>query len=692
MAGAGATRFGSDADITGGISAGTVTVVGTLGASITGGTVSAGALSASSVTGGTNTITGTATITTVNGGTTSVAGVATITTVSSGTLNLTGATAGIGTLNGGTINLGTTALTVNDGTFGGLLAGATGSLLKATSGTLTLSGANTFGGGTTISAGTLTLGNAAALGTGAVTVASGATRNLNSLGVSNAITVASGGTVEGGPTTASVTTSGPSAVINTVLTGGGGLTKADGGELTLTTPNFFTGAVTANTAGAVIKAAFLSDTSSSLGASTLTNPANLLLGSGATLEFTGTSSAVTSRSFTIGGSAGISATGTGTLEFTSASQIATTGTAPALTLSANNSGTNRFAASLAEGNTALATLAINGTGVWVIGTGANRFKNDIRIEAATGATIGLENASLPSGATLAVANNATVRWESGNTTGVKLEVAAGTTAKLDLGANNVVFSTAPVVTGTGSTTLEKQGSGTLRIAEGVSAPTVNVTLPANSGLLAVNGTIGSVTLASGSKLGGSGAVASATLVSGAILSPGNSPGMFTVGDLALPGGSYYDWQVQDATNHDTGYDKLTVTGNLDLTGASPTNRVILRIASLLGNGDGTALGNPLNFGPPGGASSIRTFQFGQVGGVLLNSGQNISDVFEINVSGFTYTDGSSSNAALWSIAWNQGSGAITLTAVPEPSTYGFGLGALALAAAAIRRRKRQAKA
>ena len=692
LAGAGATRFGSDADITGGISAGTVTVVGTLGASITGGTVSAGALSASSVTGGTNTITGTATITTVNGGTTSVAGVATITTVSSGTLNLTGATAGIGTLNGGTINLGTTALTVNDGTFGGLLAGATGSLLKATSGTLTLSGANTFGGGTTISAGTLTLGNAAALGTGAVTVASGATLNLNSLGVSNAITVASGGTVEGGPTTASVTTSGPSAVINTVLTGGGGLTKADGGELTLTTPNFFTGAVTANTAGAVIKAAFLSDTSSSLGASTLTNPANLLLGSGATLEFTGTSSAVTSRSFTIGGSAGISATGTGTLEFTSASQIATTGTAPALTLSANNSGTNRFAASLAEGNTALATLAINGTGVWVIGTGANRFKNDIRIEAATGATIGLENASLPSGATLAVANNATVRWESGNTTGVKLEVAAGTTAKLDLGANNVVFSTAPVVTGTGSTTLEKQGSGTLRIAEGVSAPTVNVTLPANSGLLAVNGTIGSVTLASGSKLGGSGAVASATLVSGAILSPGNSPGMFTVGDLALPGGSYYDWQVQDATNHDTGYDKLTVTGNLDLTGASPTNRVILRIASLLGNGDGTALGNPLNFGPPGGASSIRTFQFGQVGGVLLNSGQNISDVFEINVSGFTYTDGSSSNAALWSIAWNQGSGAITLTAVPEPSTYGFGLGALALAAAAIRRRKRQAKA
>jgi hypothetical protein len=416
-----------------------------------------------------------------------------------------------------------------------------------------------------------------------------------------------------------------------------------------------------------------------------------VLGSGAKLEFTGASSAVTSRSFTIGGSAGISATGTGTLEFTSASQIATTGAEPALTLTANNSGTNRFAASLAAGSTPLANLAVDGTGVWVIGTGANRFKSDVRISAGDNVTIGLEQSSLPSSATLAVGNNATLRWEAGNTTPVNLEVAAGATAKLDLGANTVVFTSAPVVTGSGSTTLEKQGSGTLRIANGVSAPSVNVTLPANSGLLSVNGTIGNVTLAAGSRLGGSGTVTSATLVSGAVLAPGNSPGMFTAGNLVMPGGSIYDWQVQDATNHTTGYDKLSVTGNLDLRGASSGNRVRIRISSLQGNGDGIALGEPLNFGAPNGVSSIRSFQFGQVGGVLLNDGVNISDVFSFEFSGFTYTGGGSSSAALWSIDWNQGNGAITLTAVPEPSTYGFGLGALALAAAAIRRRKRQAK-
>jgi autotransporter-associated beta strand protein len=767
LAGAGLTRFGSDADITAGVSEGNVTVVGALGANITGGTVTAGSiagnvsagtvsaatltgnvsggavtltglltgnvtagtvsvgsmtgdvgssvtvsaalngvitagtnsigsLTSASVTGGTNTITGAANVTTINGGTTTVTGVATITTLSSGTLNLNGATSSIGTLTDGTITLGnTTALTAHDGTFAGLLAGG-GSLIKASSGMLTINGANTFTGGTTINAGTLTIGNVAALGTGTITVASGGTLNLDGRVVSNAISVLGTGLVTGGPD-AATTPIGGTTEITTILTGTGGLEKTDGGALTLSTPNFFTGAVEANVAGAVIKAAFLDDASSSLGASTLTDPANLVLGSGAKLEFTGASSAVTSRSFTIGGSAGISATGTGTLEFTSASQIATTGAEPALTLTANNSGTNRFAASLAAGSTPLANLAVDGTGVWVIGTGANRFKSDVRISAGDNVTIGLEQSSLPSSATLAVGNNATLRWEAGNTTPVNLEVAAGTTAKLDLGANTVVFTSAPVVTGTGSTTLEKQGSGTLRIANGVSAPTVNVTLPANSGLLSVNGTIGNVTLASGSRLGGSGTVTTATLVSGAILAPGNSTATLRATTVVMPGGSILDWQVQNATgNAGTGYDTLVISGSLDLTGANSSNRVILRIGSLLGNGDGNTPGNPLNFGAPNGVGSIRNFQFASVqagsSGVLLGNGLNISDVFEFNVNGFTYSDGTSSNASLWSIDWNQTNGAITLTAVPEPSTYGFGLGALALAAAAIRRRKRQAKA
>ena len=806
LAGAGKTRFGSDADVLGGISAGTVTVVGALGANITGGTVMAGSLAgavsggnvtvtnlltggvsagtvtagsltgditggavtvtgaltgnvtagtvsagsmagnvgssvtisgllngeitagtnslgsltSASVTGGTNTITGAATVTTVNGGTTTVGGVATVTTLTTGTLtfngasgsigtltdgtfNLNGAAATVGTLTAGTINLAaSTALTVNEGTFGGSLAGS-GSLIKATTGILTLTGPNlSFTGTTTISLGELIIQSETSLGNGAITVASGAILDLNNKGVTNAITVATGGTIKNGPTAASAEVvaalSGTNS-IDTVLTGTTGLAKDGSGELSLTTPNFFTGAVTANTAGAVIKAAFLSDASSSLGASDLSVPSNLTLGSGAKLEFNGSANTSTTRSFTIGGTAGIAATGAGTLEFTSTSNFATTGDTPGLTLSASNAaaGENRFASSLAVGSNPLANLAIDGTGKWVLGGSANRFKGDIRVDVGGGGTLGFESGSLGMGSTYAssdivVANGSTLAWSgSGNTDDIsaRLQVPANAIAKLDLGANNVTFATAPDM-GAGAS-LQKQGTGTLNVS--FSAPTLNVAV--SSGTLSVNGTLGAITLTDGATLGGAGTIVSANVGNGAILSPGNSPGTLNATSLTFVGGSYFDWQVQDATDLTNGFDKINLSGSLDLTGASASNRVKFRITSLLGNGNGTTLGEPLNFAAPGVAAQPTVFQFGTVAaggsGVLLNSGLNISDVFEIDVTGFKYSDGSSSNAGLWSIDWDGGT-SITLTAVPEPSTYGFAMGALALAAAAIRRRKRQAKA
>ena len=90
----------------------------------------------------------------------------------------------------------------------------------------------------------------------------------------------------------------------------------------------------------------------------------------------------------------------------------------------------------------------------------------------------------------------------------------------------------------------------------------------------------------------------------------------------------------------------------------------------------------------GRAGIVDDIALATVGGLQLNAGTtNISDVFTFDLSQFTYSDGSASNAGLWSIDYN--AGIVTLTAVPEPSTYGFGLGALALAAAAIRRRRKQ---
>ena len=575
-----------------------------------------------------------------------------------------------------------------------------GSLTMNGTGTLLLSVANTFA-GATINNGTIKIGHNGSLGSGTVNVGASGTLDLNNQTVSNTIVLANGAVLTGGTFTASTlpTTTG---TLDVVLEGDGvTLAKADTGRLELTGENTYTGATSVTGGGTIAIADFGNGTAASpLGITSLSDPTKLVLSSGSTLEFNGGTSTSTARSFTIGGSAGIAATGAGTLEFTSASQLATSGAAPALTLTANNAGTNRFAASLVDGNTGLATLAINGTGIWVIGTGANRFKNDVRIEAAAGATIGLENASLPSGATLAVANNATIRWEAGNATGVKLEIAAGTAAKLNLGSNNVVFSNAPVVaSGSGTTAnFEKQGSGTLTIGASVNAGAVNFTLPENAGMLSVGtgGSIGNVSLATGSRLGGSGTVGAVTAAAGSTIAPGNSPGVMTAASMTIAGNTTFLWEVQDAQAGPGvgGYDKMVISGSLDLTGASAINKITLKINSL--TADGVTIGNALNFDPPGIATQPTVFQFASVqtgsSGVLLGSGLNISDVFQFDLSQFTYTGGATSNAGLWSIDWNQTSGAITLTAVPEPSTYGFGLGALALAAAAIRRRKRQAKA
>jgi MYXO-CTERM domain-containing protein len=216
----------------------------------------------------------------------------------------------------------------------------------------------------------------------------------------------------------------------------------------------------------------------------------------------------------------------------------------------------------------------------------------------------------------------------------------------------------------------------------------NLQVEVNRGLLSFTGTNANatVTVNNGGTLGGSATLGAVSVNNGGALSPGASPGVFTSSSLSLAGGSIIHWQVSDAFGAaGSGYDQLAVTGSLDLRGASSANKIVLKISSLTAQ---DANGEPLNFGAPNGVSSIRTFQFGQVGNVLLNNGENISDVFAFDVSDFTYTGGAASNAGLWSISWD-GAGAITLTAVPEPSTYGLGLGALALAAAALRRRRRQ---
>ena len=150
---------------------------------------------------------------------------------------------------------------------------------KVGANTLTLTGTNSYTGGTTLNAGTLNINADAALGatngpltfTGSSTLQAGAAIDLNS---ARGITISSG-------VAATLGTQGYGMEIDGVITGPGSLTKAGSGTLTLTAANTYVGGTTLS--GGLLNVAALNDTPSS----NLLADSQLTLGGG-TLQYTGT--------------------------------------------------------------------------------------------------------------------------------------------------------------------------------------------------------------------------------------------------------------------------------------------------------------------------------------------------------------------------------------------------------------------
>lgn len=175
---------------------------------------------------------------TLQAGATGAFSAASAVTVSSGaTLDLNDFDHSLSALAGaGTVDLGSAALTLGNNdtsnSFSGVIQGS-GRLIKNGMGNLTLSGASTYQGGTTLNGGTLTVEHETALGTGELTVDGNATLDTNSLELDNDVTINGG--------TQLTLTSDYNLSLHGVLAGNGSLTKNGAYNLQLSGTNTFSG-------------------------------------------------------------------------------------------------------------------------------------------------------------------------------------------------------------------------------------------------------------------------------------------------------------------------------------------------------------------------------------------------------------------------------------------------------------------
>ena len=253
---------------------------------------------------GANTYTG---ATNVNGGTlrlsatNRIADTSAVTVASGATFDLNNFADTVGSLAGaGNVTLGSATLTAGGNgsstTYSGVMSG-TGGLTKAGAGAMTLSGANTYTGATTINAGTLRAsGGSAIADTSAVTLANvaGATLDLaNDETIGNLSTGgATGGNITLNANTLTVNEAG-TTTYSGAISGTGGLIKQGAGALTLSGANTYSGQTRVN-------------------AGTLAAGANNVFGDSTNLVVNGGTLSLTTRSDTVAGVQLLSGSITGT--------------------------------------------------------------------------------------------------------------------------------------------------------------------------------------------------------------------------------------------------------------------------------------------------------------------------------------------------------------------------------------------
>ena len=664
-----------------------VTVNGLLNFASGGGTETIGSLDGSGtvssfVAGSYSLVVGGSTSTTFSGVINNGSGVIGLTKSGTGTLTL----AGPNSYSGGTIVsagqlVGTTAslqgaITNNasvafdqatTGNYSSVMSGS-GSLTKLGAGTVKITGSNSYSGGTTVTSGTVELsagvsfgGSAAGLGTGAVSIASGA-QVTYWLSMSTSNTIA-----------------------NAFSLSGGTLHSEDGS-------NNFTGLFTLASGASTISSRY-EDTIRLSGG--LTGSGDVLftqaggLGTGPTFVLSGTGS--NTGTVRVSGSANGIATKL-QLANVNALQSATLDMATGdlgtveFTVAGNNTyslGGLQGARNLAVGSNSLSVGGNNqsttysgdlsASGLFTkVGSGALTLSGSNSAAAGVAVNAG----TLGLGSANAIGSTGTISFGGGylqfsasNTTdySARFSNAANQQYRIDTNGQTVTLASA-LASSSGS--LTKNGVGTLILTatSGFTGATA-----VDGGRLLVNGQLGNTAVAvnASGMLGGSGTIlGDVTINSSGTLSPGNSPGVLTVGSLSLSDGST---TLMEITGTAAGlYDQIVGTGTGSLTYGGNLDLVMSGSYA-----DGTTFHLFSNFSSP----SIG--DFAAVG--LDATGE---------YAGLTFSD-SDHVGGIWTSSWTTNhqrlvfsTGTGDLVVVPEPSTYAMALAGLACGGWQMWRRRR----